>query len=106
MRYLDIIKATTDKNTECEKRELSELSDQTDEADGLNSLSSLNSHSPTITQDSTTWPPYMTRLHAEALAVGGEDLARRQIRCEIAFWRNAEAEGWRLLTATNDDMEA
>ena len=46
----------------------------------------------------TTWPEYLVRLHGAALAEGGENLARRQVEVEVAFWRDAEAQGWHPIT--------
>ncbi len=57
-------------------------------------VSPSRNHNDIDIDDPTTWPDYLARLHDEALAEGGEKLARRQLRAEVAFWNGATAAGW------------
>ena len=86
--YIEIV----NKVTECEKSEKSEKRQSADQDNSLNSLNSRSHLCVMDPDDSTTWPAYMVRLYNEAMTVGGEALAQRQIAAELAFWSSTDLE--------------
>ena len=104
MGYVEIARRAIAKN---KKRELSETGEERS-ADGLNSPSSLNSQlsvSDINIDNPDTWPAYMIHLYTESLAEGGEDLARRQVEAEIAFWNGDTTGEWMLcLDRAKDEL--